>query len=128
MKKATLFLMITLSLFFVAAQAQQKTANSKYKKTDVLKIKTSARCGMCKERIEKNLVFEKGVKSAELNLEDKILTVSYRPDKTDPDKIRKAVSRIGYDADHVLADPEAYEKLPPCCKKGGHEDQEAKAR
>jgi len=121
-------MMTALSLIFVNAQAQSENTGSQDKKTDVVKIKTSAQCGMCKERIEKNLAFEKGVKSAELNLEDKVLTVSYRTDKTDPDKIRKAVSLIGYDADHVAADPKAYENLPSCCRKGGHDHQPDKAK
>ena len=63
----------------------------------------------------------RGIKTAILNLEDKVLTVKFRTEKTDADKIRKAVSKLGYDADEVAADPEAYEKLPPCCKKGGHD-------
>jgi len=49
-----------------------------------------------------------------------VLTVEYKLGKTSPEKIRTAVSKIGYDADDVVADPKAYEKLPECCKKDGH--------
>ncbi|HSG67766.1 MAG TPA: heavy metal-associated domain-containing protein [Bacteroidales bacterium] len=82
-----------------------------------IKIQTSAICGMCEERIETNMAFEKGVKSVELDDKTKIVTIVYKTGKTDPDKIRKAISKLGYDADDVEADPEAYEKLPKCCKK-----------
>ena len=41
-------------------------------KVGEVKIKTSAQCDMCKERIEETLAFEKGVKKAELDLETKI--------------------------------------------------------
>ena len=33
-----------------------------------VKIKTSAICGMCKARIERNLAFEKGVKESTLDV------------------------------------------------------------
>jgi len=92
-------------------------AQDKPKKNEEVKIQTSAVCGMCKERIEHDLAFEKGVTSVSLDNETKIVTVGYNPKKTDPDKIRTAISKIGYDADQVPADQVAYEKLPKCCKK-----------
>ncbi|MFW5645368.1 MAG: heavy-metal-associated domain-containing protein [Bacteroidota bacterium] len=86
-------------------------------KTDTLEILTSSQCGMCKDRIEKAMAYERGVTEFELGLSDKILRVVYKPRRTNPDKIRKAVSDIGYDADDVKADERAYSKLPACCKK-----------
>lgn len=86
-------------------------------KFDTIKIKTSSQCDMCKERIEEALAFEKGVKTAELDVETKIVTVTYKKNKTTPEKIRKAISKVGYDADDVAADPKAYAKLDACCKK-----------
>jgi len=90
---------------------------SKFKE---IKIKTSSECKMCKERIENALAYEKGVKSSSLDVESKILTVTYDTLKTTPEKIRKAVTKVGYDADDMPADPKAYQKLPVCCQKGGH--------
>jgi periplasmic mercuric ion binding protein len=86
-----------------------------------LKIKTSAQCDMCKKRIEKAIGLEKGIKSAVLDVDSKVLTVSYRANKTDPRKIQQAVQNVGYDADALPADPKAYKKLPDCCQKGGHD-------
>jgi periplasmic mercuric ion binding protein len=82
-----------------------------------LKVKTSAQCGQCKDRLERAMAYEKGVVSSELNLEDKVFTVVYKPAKTNPELIRKAISKTGYDADDVVAEKKAYDKLPPCCKK-----------
>jgi periplasmic mercuric ion binding protein len=82
-----------------------------------IKIKTSAVCGMCKDRIEQGLAFEKGIKDVNLDVETKIATIKYNPSKITPDEIRKAISKLGYDADDVLADKTAYDKLPKCCKK-----------
>lgn len=86
--------------------------------TAELKVKTSAVCGMCKETIEKFMAFEKGIKKSSLDVDSKILTVTYNPQKTTPEKIRLAVSKSGYDADDVKADEKAYKKLDGCCKKG----------
>ncbi len=103
-----------ITLLMVNPASAQETK----KNTEEVKIQTSAVCGMCKDRIEHDLSLEKGVKSVVLDNDTKIVTVGYNPDKTNPDKIRQALSKIGYDADKVKADPEAYAKLPACCKKG----------
>ena len=95
--------------------AQVKKAD----KYTTIKIKTSAMCDMCKETIEKVLAFEKGVKSSELDVDTKVCTVKYDASKTTPEKIKLAISKAGYDADEVKADPKAYNKLSPCCKKDG---------
>jgi periplasmic mercuric ion binding protein len=116
-KITSINIIIFLAIIFLSFnnQAFAQDINSK---TAEIKIQTSAVCGMCKQRIETDLAFEKGVKSVALDEETKIVTVGYSPKKTDPDKIRLAISKIGYDADTVPADPVAYEKLPACCKKG----------
>jgi copper chaperone CopZ len=86
-------------------------------KFDTIMIKTSSQCDECKETIEEALAFEKGVKTSDLDVETRILTVTYKKSKTSPEKIRKAISKVGYDADDVAADPKAYSKLDACCKK-----------
>ncbi|MFM9027003.1 MAG: heavy-metal-associated domain-containing protein [Bacteroidota bacterium] len=84
---------------------------------DTVVIQTSAVCGTCKKTIERDLSFEKGVESSELELETKKLTVVYDAHKTDADKIRKRVARIGYDADDVQKNMKGFNRLPDCCKK-----------
>lgn len=80
-------------------------------------IKTSAVCKMCKATIEKYLAYEKGVKSANLDVPSKVVTVTYNPKKTDLTKIKQAINKSGYDADELPADAKAYEGLEECCKK-----------
>ena len=109
-KKITAALVLFISAFSLSVSAQ----------TAEVKIKTSAQCGECKERIEKALAFEKGIKSATVNTEDQMVSVVYYDKRTTPEKIREAISNIGYDADDVTAKKETYDKLPSCCKKGGH--------
>lgn len=112
--KSTILIGIVLFMFNGCSSAQTTSA-----KTDTVKILTSAVCGMCKTRIESNMTYEKGVTEVTLDVDSKVCTIVYKTDKTDPDKLRQAISKIGYDADSVPADTKAYEKLPACCKKGG---------
>lgn len=107
------FILAVVLLFSTAGTA----LSQEQKKEETITIKTSAVCGMCKERIEKDMSFEKGVTAVNLDLRTKILTVTYKTAKTNPDKLRTAVTKIGYDADDKPADAKAYEKLPACCKK-----------
>lgn len=98
--------------------AQAQTASkSKGSATEQVQIKTSAVCDMCKTRLEKAMAYEKGVQEAHLDVPSKILTVSYRPDKTSPDALRAAVQHTGYDADDHTADTRAHDRLPECCQK-----------
>lgn len=83
-----------------------------------LEVKTSAKCGQCKRTIEKALHKTEGVKSADLNLDDKVVTVKYDADQTDPETIREAIAASGYDADDVPCDKEAHDGLPRCCQMG----------
>lgn len=86
-------------------------------KTDT--IKTNAQCGDCEERIEYELNFMKGVKFAELNLEENHVIVRYNVKKTNLDAIRIKLTEIGYDADDMQANQEAQKALPLCCQPGG---------
>lgn len=89
-------------------------------KTAEIVIKSSTVCETCKETIEKNLTFEKGVKEVLVDYEKKEVKVVYRPDKTSPEKIKLALTKLGYDADEMKADPKAKAKLPACCQKEVH--------
>ncbi len=93
-------------------------------KTAEVKVKTSAICGMCKKRIERDLGLTKGIVGSNLNLDNKVVTVTYNPKKTSPEKIKGAISKIGYDADDVVADQKSHDALPSCCQKtaAAHKD------
>lgn len=111
MKTIKIITLIAIVMFSVAGMAQEQD------NTEKITIKTSVVCKMCKDRVEHDMAYEKGVKEVTVDLETKEVTISYRTDKTNPDKLREAISKIGYDADDVEADEKAYEKLPKCCKK-----------
>jgi copper chaperone CopZ len=126
MKTRKLSINTIFALIFVFAISHYSFAQNQ-SNIEQVNIKTSAVCKKCKEKIESNLSFEKGVKDVELNIETKIVTVKYNPDKTDPDNIRKAISKLGYDADDIKSDCKAYENLAQCCKNKSSKCAEKKA-
>ena len=117
----TIFSTIILGLAIISsAQKVPEVVKEGHK----VEIKTSAVCDMCKETIEYDLTFEKGVKSVVLDVESKIATVVYNPRKTSASLIRKRIAKVGYNADGFKRDSLAYKKLPLCCKDGAHENQD----
>lgn len=116
MKNVIKSIVLTMLCMLTALGYSQKS-----NQLEKLEINTSAQCDMCKKTIEKAMAYEKGVKTFVLDVKTKVLTIEYTPKKTSPEKIREAVSKVGYDADDIPADKKAYDNLPDCCKKGGHE-------
>ena len=114
MKKITSILSILLIISSLAFAKQTFIAPPK---TAEIKIKTSAVCGMCKKRIERDLGVTKGIVNSNLNVSDKIVTITYNTKKTNPEKIKAVISKIGYDADEVIADQKSHDALPDCCQK-----------
>lgn len=108
----TLFIFSLLLIPF--GMMAQKTA-----KMQTVVIQTSAECDECKVRLEGMLNYTKGVKFAELDVPSKKLTIKFKPSVVSLEELKRKVSELGYDADEIKANPEAYEKLPSCCKAGG---------
>ena len=80
-------------LFFMGGISAQKS--------QTVVFKTSAQCGMCKDRIEEVMNFVPGVKYAELNLKDMSIEIQFNTKKITADDLRKRVAAIGYTADNV---------------------------
>ncbi len=101
-------LLTALTLLLALTASAQESS----KKVATIDILTSAECGMCEERIEQEIAFHKGVKDVDLDVETKVLHITYRADKVSPETLRNAVAKIGYDADDTKAVEAAYDKLP----------------
>ncbi|MDR2292494.1 MAG: heavy-metal-associated domain-containing protein [Prevotellaceae bacterium] len=92
MKKILIIALSLLTLTF-ATNAQDK----KNSKISEIKFAVSNMHGdHCKQRIEKNIPFEKGIKDVEVNLKDNTVTVKYDNTKTDVEKIRESFKKLGY--------------------------------
>jgi cation transport ATPase len=106
-----------IPVILLSFAALQINAQDNNVKIDTVSIKTSAKCNDCKERLEHDMAFEKGVKAVELDNDTKILTIVYKTSKTSEEKLKIAVTKIGYDADDMPADQKAHDRLPACCQK-----------
>ena len=125
MKRIILLITAVFSLTMIQAAVhgaplpgQHTVFNGNESKYDTVRIVTSAICKMCKERIEHDMAFEKGVKMVDLDLETAVLTVVYKKGKTTEKDLKIAITKIGYDADDMVADQKAHDRLPDCCRKG----------
>lgn len=109
---------MTLLGMLVACSAQKNTTSNITSAT----IKTSAECGMCKTTIEGAFSEVDGVILARLDVPTKKLKVKFDSSKITLDKVRQIVASVGYDADDVASNSDAYDALPACCQKGGMEN------
>jgi copper chaperone CopZ len=105
--------LITVLAFLVGATASAQKVLSH------LDIQSSTVCDMCKETIEKELIYEKGVKKVNVDLATSSVHVEYDAKKNSPEKLRAALIKLGYAADGEPGDPKAFAKLPACCQKEG---------
>lgn len=111
-------------LLLIAAFFLATTASAQMDKQQWVTIKSAnLKCWECKERLEKYLVvenkanMESGMIQWKINLLQGEIKVQFWPDRTNENTIRAALNNAGFDADTEKAEPEAYKKLPPICKR-----------
>jgi copper chaperone CopZ len=120
MKKAQLLLLLLIG-YCLPSIAQVERKNG----IETATIKTpTVQCEECKKRIESYVSREEGVQKVVVDYKKKTAKVTYIVDRTSIENVKAAIANAGYDADDVAADPDAYKRLPTCCKKpedgGGH--------
>ncbi len=112
-----------LKMLALIGFAMVATGASAQKRTEKAVIKTMLYCNHCKACETCGALFDKqilrisGVKMYELDEQAMTITVFYNPKRTNVDAIRRGIAHLGFDADELKADPDAYEKLDACCKK-----------
>src|SRR5690606_41427036 len=110
---------LLMSFFFLSGITYAE--NSISSKDKEVKIKTSAKCKMCKSRLERTLNLSSGVTDARLNLDDKVMTVKYRSNRTLEEKIRNLIAKTGYQAEDVHSVASGHDRLPKCLYGTPHE-------
>jgi len=111
-KKAMFFCFM---LFSISLMAQNKENGKAEIKTSVVCDHCKA-CETCGLSFKENLMKLKGMRMYEFDEEKKTITVFYNPKKLDLLTIKTTISKLGFDADDVKADADAYAKLDGCCK------------
>jgi len=124
MKK--IIVILTLAIFSFTAMAQHcggaaAAKNSEGPKLEVkgattVVIQTNAYSAKSDAIFKENLPFVKGVKEIKYDEKSYQIAVAYDPKKTNPEQIRTAISKLGFNADQVKADEKARAKLPAECK------------
>lgn len=95
MKTKQIILVLMASMFAVMPVLAQK-ANSN--RETVVFCVNDMDCQSCKIKIEKNIAFEKGVKALDVNLENRTVAVTYDTRKNNPESLKDAFQKIGYEA------------------------------
>lgn len=115
------FLALTFATLTLATMALAPAPDpaEKSKKTETVRIQSSTICDMCEKTIEENMIYEKGVQKVEVDLATASVNITFDPRKTEPAALRTVLTKLGYSADGVAADPAAFAKLPACCQKEG---------
>ncbi len=105
-----------LTLLLISSLTQEVKAQ-KIKDEKTVVIEASMDCNSCKAKIEKNIAFEKGVKSLDVNLETKRVTITYQENKNSEEGLVKAIEKLGFTA-KVVDQKECDAKPHECPKKG----------
>lgn len=106
------FILLALAaIITLGASAQQAS-----KGVQTVTIQTNGVCQKCADKFKENVPYFKGVKSYTYDMQTAKLTINYDAKKTNPDQLRQEISKLGYNADNVKADPAARAKLPACCQ------------
>ena len=107
---------IQILFFLLIGIAGGVFAQTKPQLTAVIKTPT-VQCEECKGRIEKYMSHEDGIVKINVDYKKKTTTVTYLTARTNIENIKAMIANVGYDADDVTAEPDAYKRLPTCCKK-----------
>lgn len=105
-----LFLGMLLLLVTLSAQGQEKkNKNAKYT------VMVNGNCEQCQRRIQKAAFSVSGVKMASWNIETHQLQLTINEEKATVLEVKKAIAKVGHDAENVRSTQEDYENLHHCC-------------
>jgi membrane fusion protein, copper/silver efflux system len=99
-----------------AAQEKAVAVQTQNASVQKMSLVVQGACEMCKMKIESTAKAIEGVKTAEWNLNTKVLNVEFDPGKTSQSAISKAIAAVGYDTEIDRANDIVYNSLPGCCK------------
>ncbi len=113
MKKLLLILFLAIPF---AVKAETKGVDTLNVKTEIF-CDHCLECETCGQNLIPSIYNLKGVKKITIDSEKNIISVVYQSKNITPEEIRMAISKRGYKADDIPADPNALAKLDGCCKK-----------
>ena len=94
----SVFFILVLFCYFTVSQ----TGAVEIEKNKTIKIKcTEMTCAGCKKKITKSINNLEGIKKVKVDLETKLITVTFDESKTSPDNIVGAIAEAGYESEIV---------------------------
>jgi mercuric ion binding protein len=108
MKNFRTILLTTVSIFLFANMLSAQDNNKA--KSDTVKYWVSMDCDGCVAKINKNIAYEKGVKDLVVDLKTKTVVVAYKPKKTSPEKIEKAIKELGFKTELITPEDKSKSK------------------
>ena len=112
--KSFSWLLTAVLVFSTIALGQTKKTESDLQ-TVMIKVPTVV-CNSCATTIKSAVKKVPGVKSVSVDVDKKVATVEYNPEKVTLAGLEKAIADAGYNANETKRNAEAYEKLNECCK------------
>ncbi len=114
--KSIIAMVAMVAITFTYTNTQAQSANKDKSKYETIEMQVKGACGMCQSRIELAVYDLKGVKSVEWDLKTDKLTTVVKKGKVSKEQIGEALADVGHSNEVMKAKPEAYAKLPDCCK------------
>ncbi|TRX72053.1 heavy-metal-associated domain-containing protein [Carboxylicivirga sp. M1479] len=87
MKTITLVLILLVTILTNAQEKNQVTTTT---------FKASITCENCEAKIMKQLPYEKGVKDVRVDVDNKLVTVSYKSLKNTDERLNSAIKKLGF--------------------------------
>ncbi len=110
----TLFISIPLLLLLACGQQQDRQSTSDLATASI--AIPSAQCSLCEAAIMKALSTNDAVSDAKVDVDARIVTVTYKAAGLSRSDLETPIAAAGFDAHDKRADPDAYNALPECCK------------
>lgn len=94
-----LFTIVALSTGVTFAQKQQKKDDKK--ETVEFFVTSEEMCHNCVRKVNNNLPFEKGVTGLDVSQEKNTIRITYRKDRTSPEKLKAAIEKLNMKVEEV---------------------------
>ncbi len=103
---------IILAAVIILVNTTGKIMAQKPSGREEVKIQTDLHCESCKKKIVDYMTFEKGVTAISADVDSKIVTIGYRTNRTNEEKLVKALEKLGYKAVVIKEEEKVKEPLP----------------
>ena len=105
--KARIVIMMTALMLLVSAGAFAQKRESKKAPYGEVTFVTNLHCAKCVKKCNATLPYEKGIIDYKIDLDSKTIYFKFDISKTSPEKLSKAIEKLGYTASKTETVPES---------------------